>query len=61
MKAYVDTDRCVWCGQCSETCPDVFTTHDTVTTARADHIPVELEDDCLEAMRHCPLEAIAIV
>jgi len=61
MKACVDTTRCVWCGRCSEICPDVFATKDQVTNVVADPVPAHAEESCQEAMHECPLEAIAVI
>lgn len=60
MKAIVDTDLCIGCALCADTCPEVFRMmQDGYSHVIADPVP-EDEYDCVqEAAEICPVEAIS--
>lgn len=61
MRAIVDEDTCTGCGDCAETCPEVFELGDNdVAQVIADPVPAEAEETCREAVDDCPVEAIDI-
>jgi ferredoxin len=62
MKAVVDRDRCIGCGLCSDTCPEVFAMMDDgYAHSIVDPIPHEEYDCAQEAAEICPVEAISVV
>ena len=60
MKAVVDTEACVGCGLCVDTCPAVFALNGEVATVNGDPIPAEEVDSCNEAAENCPVNAIRV-
>lgn len=60
MKAEVDSDLCISCGLCVNTCPEVFVWDDN-EKAKAMDVPVEAENDVDEAIEGCPTSAISQV
>ena len=60
MRAIVDEDTCTGCGECAETCPEVFELVDDVAEVIADPVPGEAEEACRQAADDCPVEAITI-
>lgn len=61
MKARVDKSKCIGCGQCVATCPQVFRLgKDDLSEAYRNPIPSESEDTAQEAADGCPVEAITI-
>lgn len=60
MKAIVDQDECIGCGQCVEICPEVFDMDGDVAATIVDEVPAELEDAAQEAADSCPVDCIAI-
>jgi ferredoxin len=61
MKAHVEQDTCIGCGQCADTCPEVFEMNDEdVSQVKADPVPPEAEESCREAASNCPVDAITI-
>lgn len=61
MKAFVDEDNCIGCGNCEIICPTVFRMNDE---GRAEVIVETLDDstlDCAkEAEEQCPAECIVV-
>ena len=60
MKAVIDEELCIGCGNCEELCPEVFELGDD-EIARVIGDCGEYKDCCEEAMVSCPGEAITIV
>jgi len=61
LKAYVDKDKCIGCGLCTDLCPEVFSMDDDGTATAIDEpIPEDAEDAAKEAAEQCPVEAITI-
>ena len=56
---YVVNDRCIGCGLCEGTCPEVFSMTDAgVAKAIEEDVPVESESAAAEAKDGCPVGAI---
>ena len=60
MKAIVDKETCTGCGDCADTCPEVFELDDDMAKVIANPVPAEAEESCREAADDCPVEAISI-
>lgn len=61
MIASVDKSKCIGCGLCEGTCPQVFRMGDDgLFEAYTNPIPSESEDTAQEAAYGCPVEAITI-
>lgn len=70
MKILLDLKKCIGCGSCSTTCPDVFSMGDDIKVHIKDSISKELDleekelnetVDCIEeAANICPVQAILI-
>ena len=59
MKAIVDTDLCIGCALCADTCPEVFAMMDDgYSHPIVDPIPHEEYDCVQEAVEICPVAAI---
>ena len=56
-KVTVDKDKCIGCGACTATCPEVF---DIDSDGLAKVIKEEINDDVKTATESCPTEAIEI-
>ena len=54
----VDQEECVGCGNCVETCPDVFCLNDD-GVAEAHDPNGATEEDIQEAIDSCPVECIS--
>ena len=56
---YVVNDRCIGCGLCAGTCPEVFSMNDDgVAVAIEAEVPDDALDTAAEAMDGCPVGAI---
>lgn len=60
MKATVDEETCVGCSLCSDMCPSVFQMDEGVAKVFIDEVPEDDEDECREAAKGCPVEAITV-
>ncbi len=60
MKLFVSEDDCIGCGQCIDTCPEVFDWNEDGTMAKAidKDVPATNEDAPNQAKSDCPVEAI---
>ena len=61
MKVIVDEEKCMGCGVCESTCPEVFEMgDDNKAKVKLDPVLPALEASCREATQGCPEEAIRI-
>lgn len=61
MKAKVINDRCIGCGQCESSCPEVFQIgEEGIATVIVDEIEENLVEDAEMAASGCPTDAIEI-
>lgn len=60
MKAFVDTDICIGCGQCEAVCPEVFKLNDGKSTVIQKPVAPENEATADEAAKNCPVGAISL-
>ena len=59
MEAYV-SDKCILCGLCVDTCPEVFGLGETIAEVLVEKVPREKEQSCRNAARECPTGAIEL-
>jgi ferredoxin len=62
MKPVIDHDLCIGCGNCEDTCPEVFELREDGLA----YVIVEAPDETLygcvrDAVDSCPVEAISVV
>ena len=61
MKVNIDKERCIGCGACVATVPEVFDFDDDgLTKTTVDKVPEEKEEDTKNAADMCPGSAITI-
>ncbi len=60
MKAFVDHDICIGCGQCESVCPEVFKLIDGQSTVIEKPVAPEHEASAKDAMENCPVTAISL-
>ncbi|MDD2999094.1 MAG: ferredoxin [Erysipelotrichia bacterium] len=60
MKAFVDQDICIGCGQCEMICPAVFKLNDGKSTVIQKPVASENEASVTEAAGSCPVSAISL-
>jgi len=60
MKMTVDQETCIGCGLCATIAPMVFEMNDD-GKAQAGMISEEQEQNALDALEQCPVEAIHII
>jgi len=61
MKAAVDRETCIGCGNCEAVCPDVFMLDaDGKSTVIVEVIPQEFAACAKEAEEQCPVSAITV-
>jgi ferredoxin len=60
MKAKVDADKCIGCGLCEATCPEVFRLNNDVSQVIVDTVPPEAQENCRQAADNCPVQAISL-
>jgi len=62
MRAVVETDLCIGCGLCADTCPEVFAMlDDGYSHPIVEEVPHEEYDCVAEAAEICPTAAITTV
>ena len=60
MKATVNKDACIGCGQCTAICGEVFEIGAEGTAeVKVAEVPEEAKDTCVEAKDSCPTGAIS--
>ena len=57
MKYHVN-DKCIGCGLCESTCPEVFSMNDDVAVAIEGDVPATALATAAEAKEGCPVGAI---
>ncbi|HAE38402.1 MAG TPA: ferredoxin [Candidatus Riflebacteria bacterium] len=60
MKAFVDHDICIGCGQCEMICPAVFKLSGDKATVIQKPVATENEAGADEAAKGCPVGAISL-
>ena len=61
MKAKIDKEKCIGCGQCTFTCSEVFEIGDDgFANVKVNEIKEEVKEDAILAKEGCPTEAIEI-
>ena len=61
MKAKVDRDGCIGCGQCVGTCPEVFRiADDGHSEVYVEEIPKDAEEAAKDAAERCPAGVITV-
>lgn len=60
MRATIDTDSCIACEHCVDTCPQIFEMQDGHSSVKVDPIPPDQEDCVSLAADNCPGEAIGV-
>lgn len=52
-------ERCIGCGLCTNTCPEVFNmTDEGVAEAVSEAVSGDVKEQAMEALEACPVEAI---
>jgi len=61
MKAFIDEELCIGCGQCEEICSEVFEVYDEKALVISEEIPMgKISNACYEAVEICPVNAITL-
>lgn len=60
MKAFVDQDICIGCGQCVMVCPQVFKMEGDKATVIQKPVEADNEAGAREAAEICPVAAISL-
>jgi len=60
MKAFVDHDICIGCGQCEMICPEVFKLKEGKSVVIQKPVAQENEKTAAEASSSCPVTAISL-
>jgi ferredoxin len=61
MKASLDREGCIACGLCPTICPEVFRmADDGFAEVYNEDVPVEVEEQAVEAQESCPVSVILI-
>lgn len=60
MKARVDPEKCILCGLCADTCPDLFELGERSSRVKLDPVPPDREACAQTAADNCPGEAIEL-
>lgn len=59
MKVKVLQDKCICCGSCFSNCPEVYDFDDDgIVHVIVDEVPEDLEEEVLETIKNCPVDAI---
>ncbi len=61
MNAFIDQDGCIACGQCYDTCPEVFSAGENgVAFVAQKQVPKGQEKRALAAEQDCPTSVISL-
>ena len=61
MKAIINREGCISCGQCVAICPEVFhMADDGLADVHQDPVPKEAEAGAVEAQESCPVSVIVV-
>lgn len=61
MKAVVDQEVCIGCGNCAAICPTIFSMDESINKSVViDPEGCDLADCCEAAEENCPVEAITL-
>ena len=61
MRASINRDGCISCGQCVEICPQVFRmAADSLAQVYQDPVPQEAEAAAVSAQESCPVAVITV-
>ena len=60
MKVTVDAEKCVGCGLCAETCPEIYVMEESKAVVKVSPVPAEHEEKAQQAASECPVEAISV-
>jgi ferredoxin len=61
MRAHIDQEGCIACGQCVAICPEVFHQKDDgIAYVHQDPVPKEAEEGAVTAQESCPVSVIAV-
>lgn len=60
MKAFVDSQLCIGCTQCTGLCPAVFHMEGVLAVAEPGEIPPEEVPQAVTAAESCPVNAITV-
>ena len=60
MQAIVDSETCIGCELCVETCPEVFEMDGDIAVVKLDPAPEDCVETCRTAAEDCPVDAIRL-
>jgi ferredoxin len=60
MKIRIDTTRCIGCGLCEESLPELFSIGEFTASVSTPYVPTEWETDVRDIAEDCPTDAIII-
>jgi ferredoxin len=61
MNVSIDKVKCISCGLCIQTCPEVFEwDEDNLARVKVDEVSLDMEESVRDAAESCPTEAIIV-
>lgn len=60
MKASINREGCIACGQCVEICPEVFAQDEDGIAYVHQDVPAEAEEGAVTAQESCPVSVITV-